>query len=97
MEKKTTLFSIFFHLQNPRGVFIGTKGKEARGTTPGPKHGRGRARTAVKRGPGRISAALLEPRTIASVPCRLQVLVSCFGPLVFTNQLSKVNGYIIGL
>ena len=33
---------------DPRGVYIGTRGKGARGTTPGPKHGCGRARTAAK-------------------------------------------------
>ena len=53
---------------------------------------------------GRVSMAFLElrawrllPRAVTSVTCRLQVPVSGFEPLVLTNQLSKVNGYIIGL
>ena len=65
---------------------------------------RSRKRGHSQRGHSHVSAALLEPRArrflsraVASVPCRLQVPVSGFGPLVLTNQLSKVNGYIIGL
>jgi len=30
---KTTLLSVYPHLQNPRGVFIGTKGKRGQGQT----------------------------------------------------------------
>ena len=42
---KTTLFSVYICSENPRGVFIGTRGTGARGTTPGPKPGAGRGRT----------------------------------------------------
>ena len=52
----------------------------------------------------RVSTALLGLRTrrlllraVLSVPCQVEVSVSGFGPLVLTNQLSKVNGYILGL
>ena len=63
-----------------------------------------RARRLLPRAVGRVFAALLEPRArrllpraVASVPCRLQVPISGFGPLVLMKLLSKVNGYIIGL
>ena len=45
---KTTWHSVYPHLQNPTGVFIGTRGKGGQGTNPGPKYGRGRARTGAK-------------------------------------------------
>ena len=46
--EETTLLSVYIPEEEPHEVFIGTRGKEARGRTPGPKHGRGRASTAAK-------------------------------------------------
>ena len=95
---KTTLNSAYPSIQNPKGIYIGTRGKGGQGGKPWPKV------RAQPRPYGRVSMAVLglrvqrfEPRVVAFVPCQLDVPVSSFGPLVLTNQLSKVNGYIIGL
>jgi len=48
----TTPKTLDISLKNPqRGLFIGTRGKEASGTTPGPRHWRDRASTAAKTRP----------------------------------------------
>ena len=50
LKLKTTqkLLSVYPSEEEPQGVFIGTRGKGPRGTTPSPKYGHGHARTAVK-------------------------------------------------
>ena len=47
-QGETTLLFVYPPLKNLRGVYIGTRGKGARGTTPSPNHRRGRARKAVE-------------------------------------------------
>ena len=83
-----------FHYRTPWGIYR-HQGKGRPGANPGPKYGRGSARTATEM---RLEpCAALSAAWCPSVPCRLQVPVSGFGPLVLTKLLSKVNGYIIGL
>ena len=95
--KKTTQLSVYPSLE-PQGVFIGTRGKGARGTTPGPKYGRGRARMAVKMRPKSPSVAVPERRAqhrllrAASLSLyRLHVPVSSFGPLVLIGEKSRTK------
>ena len=91
--EETTLNSAYLPIPEPRGVFIGTrKGGQAGNSWP-----EARAQPCLY---GRGNAALLGPRArrlatraVTSVPCQIEVLVSDFGLLVLTNQLSKVNGY----
>ena len=94
--EETTLNSAYPQLKNPRGVFIGTRGKRGEGANPGPKYGRGRTRTVAKTRQ-KPRAQRQAPRAVPSVPYRCQRPVSDFQPLVLTKQLSKVNGFIIGL
>ena len=85
-------------------LFIGTRGKGARGTTLGPKHGRGRARTAAEMWLGRVSAALPGRRApgrllraVSSVPYQLDLLNFRVDLPVLTESPPKVNGYLVGL
>jgi len=101
---KTILLSVYLLSKKSQAVFIGTRGMGGQGANPGPKYGRSRARTAAETRPGlrfrSSSRAARAALSVARCPvclCRLQVPVSDFGPLILTNQLSKVNGYIIGL
>ena len=73
------------------------QGKGARGTTPGPKHGRDRAHTAAKSPaqPGRRVPALLL-RAIPSVPCQLDLLDFGFDLHGLTESPPKVNDYLVG-
>ena len=78
--EETTLTLCIFFSSEPQEVFIGTKGKGARGTTPGPKYGRGRARRPQKHGHSSVFMALLEPHAAPAIArCRVCPL-SAAGP-----------------
>ena len=62
MEKETTQLSGYPLLKNPRGVFIGTRGKGARGQTLAQSTGAAAPVLSRKRGYGRVSAAIGWPR-----------------------------------
>ena len=48
MEMKTTLNSVYLAEGDPRGVFIGTRGKGGQLEKAGQKHGRSRAHMAAR-------------------------------------------------
>ena len=80
--------------RNPR-VFIGKMGYQETYTELRVES----RRAAPYKSHGHVSTAVVWPcvrrrlpRAVASVPCQMDVLVSCFGPLGLTNQLFKVNG-----
>ena len=88
---ETTLKLCISLALEPQGVFLGTRERGARGTTPGPKPRLSRGRTAAA-SPSRPRylgkrARRFERRAVMSVPCQLLLPVSSFGPLVLTNQL----------
>jgi len=81
--EETTLTLCISPTEEPQGVCIGTRGKGARGTTPGPKHWRGRARTATVTRPrphfrGSSRAARTAPAAARCRVCPLLVTGSDF-------------------
>ena len=83
--------------EDPWGVFIGTRRKGARGTTPGLKHGHGRARTAVETWPCQGGARL--PSCWVSSRLFPVSWIFWFVDLMSwaDRLLPKVNGYLVGL
>ena len=102
MEKKTTL-KLHYSLDIPQyrtpGGIYKHQGNGGPRVNPGPKYGRGRARTAAKMrqkpcfcGSSRAAHAAFPAALCPVCPLSDAIPDSGFGPLILTNQLSKVNG-----
>ena len=96
-QQNTTFFSGYLLSLDPRGVFIGTREKGARGWPVARSAGARTPKAPRKRGLGRVSTALPRRRVAQFVPCQVGLLVCWYDALDWQNRLPKVNGYLVGL